>query len=259
MFSFSSTGFSIGGLSVRWYGVCIALGILAGIALAALRERRYRLPRDTALDLALCGVPAAILGARLYYVVFSWEAYADHPISALYIWEGGLAIYGGILGGLIGGFLYARAKRLRFLALCDLAAPGFAMGQAIGRWGNFFNQEAYGIAATQPWQQRFPISVFIQADGQWHLATFFYESAWCLMIACFLLWAERRDWFKAPGDTFLTYALLYAAERSLVEGLRTDSLYLGPLRVSQALSLLGVFTCAAVLIWRRTKKIKKTP
>jgi len=248
---FSSTGFSTGGISVRWYGVLIALGILLGILLALRRERRFGLPRDTVLDLALCGVPAAIVGARLYYVIFSWEAYRADPLTALYVWEGGLAVYGGLLGGLLAGLIYARRKRLRFLTLCDLVAPSFAVGQAVGRWGNFFNQEAYGIAATRAWQQRFPISVFIEADGRWHLATFFYESAWCLLVALFLLWADRRGWFRRPGDTFLTYGLLYAVERALVEGLRTDSLWLGPLRVSQALSLLAAVCCAAALIARR--------
>ena len=250
MIELSSTGFSVGGVSVRWYGVTIAVGILLAILLAARRERRYGLPEDTALDLALWGVPAAILGARLYYVAFSWDAYAGDPVRALYIWEGGLAIYGGILGGLLAGFAYARRKRLRFLTLCDLAAPSFALGQAIGRWGNFFNQEAYGIAATREWQRRFPFSVFIRADGQWHLATFFYESAWCLLIVLFLLWADRRRWFRKPGDAFFTYVLLYALERAVVEGLRTDSLYLGPVRVSQALSLLAACACAAILLWR---------
>ena len=182
MISISSTGFSLFGLQIRYYGALIALGIALAIALAARREGRLGLPKDTALDLALIGVPAAIVGARLYYVIFSWDSYASNPISALYLWEGGLAIYGGLLGGLLAGFIYARAKHLPFMALADLAAPSFALGQAIGRWGNFFNQEAYGIAVTNPALQRFPIAVFIQADGQWHCATFFYESAWCALI-----------------------------------------------------------------------------
>ena len=251
----SGTGFTILGLSVRWYGLLIALGIGLGILLAMGREARFGLPRDTSVDLALAGVPAAILGARLYYVIFSWEAYADNPISALYVWEGGLAIYGGILGGLAGGWLYARAKGLRFLTLADLVAPSFALGQAVGRWGNFFNQEAYGIPVASEAMKRFPLAVFIQADGLWHYATFFYESAWCLLIVAFLLWAEREGWFRRPGDTFFTYVLLYACERALVEGLRTDSLYWGPVRVSQALSLLAIAACAARLfIGRRNYK-----
>ena len=249
-----STGFSIFGLTVRWYGLLIALGIGLGILLASYRERRMGLPRDTVVDLALCGVPSAIVGARLYYVIFSWEMYRENPVSALYLWEGGLAIYGGILGGLLAGWVYAKVKGLNFLTLADLVAPSFALGQAVGRWGNFFNQEAYGRAVTAEWMRRFPIAVLIRADGLWHYATFFYESCWCALIVIFLLIADKKGLFKRPGDTFFTYALLYAIERALVEGLRTDSLYWGAVRVSQALSVCAAAACAAILIYRR-----KTP
>ena len=250
----SPIAFTVAGFSVRWYGLLIALGIALGIGLAMARERRYGLPRDTVVDLALCGVPAAIVGARLYYVIFSWPTYAKNPISALYLWEGGLAIYGGILGGLLAGLLYARKKGLRFLTLADLVAPCFAIGQAVGRWGNFFNQEAYGVAVTNPALQRFPIAVFIRRDGLWHCATFFYESVWCLTVCAVLLLLERRGSFKRPGDAFLTYVLLYAVERALVEGLRTDSLYWGPVRVSQALSVLAAVAAAILLIVRKKKR-----
>ena len=250
---FYSTGFTLFGLSVRWYGLMIALGISLGVLLAMRREARYGLPKDTVIDLALCGVPSAIVGARLYYVIFSWADYAANPLSALYVWEGGLAIYGGILGGLLAGLIYARVKRLRFLTLADLVAPSFALGQAVGRWGNFFNQEAYGTAVSAEWMRRFPIAVFIRADGLWHYATFFYESAWCLMIVVFLLLAERRGVFRQPGDAFFTYALLYAVERALVEGLRTDSLYWGSVRVSQALSLCAALACGIILFARHMK------
>lgn len=243
----SNAGFEVLGRSVRWYGVLIALGIGLGILLAMRREKRLGLPRDTAVDLALIGVPAAIVGARLYYVIFSWDAYAADPLSALYVWEGGLAIYGGLIGGLLAGLAYARVKGLRFLTLCDLAAPSFALGQAVGRWGNFFNQEAYGAPVAAEWMKRFPVAVYIRADGLWHYATFFYESAWCLLIVIFLLAAERRGLFKRPGDIFFTYVLLYAVERALVEGLRADSLYLGPVRVSQALSVCAILFSAIAL------------
>ena len=165
-----------------------------------------------------------------------------------------MAIYGGIIGGVLAGYLYARRKGLPFLRLADLAAPSIALGQAIGRWGNFVNQEAYGAVATQPWQQRFPISVFIRADGQWHFATFFYESAWCFIIVAALLIAERRHRFRRDGEIFRSYVFLYALERALVEGLRTDSLRLGPFRVSQLLSLAALLTCAAIALAQAKKK-----
>lgn len=242
------------GLTVHWYGVIIACGMALAVGLAALREKRLGLPRETALDLALLGIPAAIVCARVYYVVFSWQAYADEPIRALYIWEGGMAIYGGIIGGVLAGWLYGRRKKLPFLKLADLAAPSIALGQAIGRWGNFVNQEAYGAVAALPWQRRFPIGVFIQADGQWHYATFFYESAWCFLIVLFLLLAEKKRRLHREGDIFLSYVFLYALERALVEGLRTDSLYLGPLRVSQLLSLAALAVCALLFLKRGERK-----
>lgn len=254
MLQFTSTGMILFGLTFHWYGVIIAIGMALAVALACARERHMDVPRDTALDLALTGIPAAIVCARVYYVLFSWREYAASPVRALYIWEGGMAIYGGIIGGVLAGYFYARRKRLPFLRLADLAAPSIALGQAIGRWGNFVNQEAYGAIAAQPWQQRFPISVFIQADGHWHYATFFYESAWCFCIVAALLIAERKRCFRRDGDIFRAYVFLYAVERALVEGLRTDSLYLGPFRVSQLLSLAAMLTCAVIALVIEKKK-----
>ena len=250
----ANAGFTVFGLNIHWYGVIIAVGMALAVALAAARERRLGLPRDTAVDLALVGIPSAIVCARLYYVLFSWREYAADPVRALYIWEGGLAIYGGILGGVAAGWLYARRKKLPFLKLADLAAPSFALGQGIGRWGNFINQEAYGAVAAHPWQEHFPLSVWIRADGHWHYATFFYESVWCLCIAAALLAAERRGRFHKDGEVFEAYVFLYALERALVEGLRTDSLYLGPLRVSQLVSLGALLICAALGLRRGERK-----
>ncbi len=252
---FTPTALVAFGLTIHWYGVIIAAGMALAVALACARERRMGLPRETAVDLALLGIPAAIVCARLYYVLFSWEAYAKEPIRALYIWEGGMAIYGGIIGGVLAGFFYARRKRLPFLKLADLAAPSIALGQAVGRWGNFVNQEAYGRAVGHDWQRHFPIGVLIQADGQWHYATFFYESAWCLTIVVLLLLAERRRRDRRDGELFFAYAFLYALERALVEGLRTDSLYLGSLRVSQLLSLAALLTCAALALVRNPRSL----
>ena len=249
-----SPTFTILGLTIHWYGVIIACGMALAVALAMAREKRLGLPKDTAIDLALVGIPSAIVCARLYYVIFSWKAYAGNPLHALFIWEGGMAIYGGIIGGVLAGFVYGKIKKLPFLRLADLAAPSIALGQAIGRWGNFVNQEAYGAVATQAWQRRFPISVFIQADGQWHYATFFYESVWCFLIVIAILVGERRHVFRRDGDIFLTYAFLYALERALVEGLRADSLCIGPVRVSQALSILVMIAVITIAALRRRKE-----
>lgn len=252
----SRTFIELFGLRIHWYGVLIALGIALGVWLAAAREKKLGLAKDTALDLALLCLPAAIVGARLYYVAFSWESYADGPWWKIFaVWEGGLAVYGGVLAGLLAGGLYARRKRISFWRLADLVAPCIPLGQAIGRWGNFVNQEAHGGSVSNPALQFFPMSV--QIDGSWFYATFFYESIWCFLIVILILMGERRGWFRRRGDAFLAYVFLYALERSLVEGLRTDSLYLGAFRVSQLLSLLAM--CAAAVLWlvHRKKDIEQ--
>ncbi|MBQ8954925.1 MAG: prolipoprotein diacylglyceryl transferase [Clostridia bacterium] len=232
----SRVAFSVFGFPIYWYGLLIAVGLLLGILCASLREKQLGLKKDTALDFMLLALPAALVGARIYYVAFSWESYAAHPLSVFNLREGGLAIYGGVIGGVIAALIYAKWKKVSFGALADLCAPALALGQAIGRWGNFFNQEAYGVVLENPALQRFPLAVYIEADGLWHAAAFFYESAWCFLIAALLLCLERRRVFKRRGDLFAAYLFLYGLERVLVEGLRTDSLMLGPIRVSQLLS-----------------------
>ena len=256
MIRVTSTAFELFGLTIHWYGLIIALGIVLGVMLALAREKRLGLPRETSLDLALIGVPAAIIGARLYFVIFSWDLYASNPLSALYIWEGGMAIYGGIIGAVIAGFIYSRVRKISFLRIADLAAPCLALGQAVGRWGNFINQEAYGRAVENAALQFFPIAVFIDRNQQWHYATFFYESAWCALIVIALLVLENRHLFRRAGDAFFSYIFLYGLERAFVEGLRTDSLYIGSVRVSQALSLV-IMLVACVILCLRARRGRK--
>ena len=245
----------IGDLSLHYYGMLIALGVLLGVFLAMKRESRLGLAKDTTIDLALVGVPAALVGARLYYVAFSWDFYKDDLWKILSVREGGMAIYGGVLAALLAGWIFSRVRKVPFASLADLAAPSLALGQAVGRWGNFVNQEAYGYAVTDPALCRFPIAVFIEADGRWHLATFFYESAWCFLIVAFILLMERKGKLRRPGDAFLWYLFLYGVERAVVEGLRTDSLMLGPVRVSQLLAaLLALGSLTALILRARRKK-----
>ena len=246
----------IGDLSLHYYGMLIALGVLLGVFLAMKRESRLGLAKDTTIDLALVGVPAALVGARLYYVAFSWDFYKDDLWKILSVREGGMAIYGGVLAALLAGWIFSRVRKVPFASLADLAAPSLALGQAVGRWGNFVNQEAYGYAVTDPALCRFPIAVFIKADGRWHLATFFYESAWCFLIVAFILLMERKGRLRRPGDAFLWYLLLYGAERAVVEGLRTDSLMLGSVRVSQLLAaLLAAGSLFAIIVRARRKNV----
>ncbi|NLG24231.1 MAG: prolipoprotein diacylglyceryl transferase [Clostridiales bacterium] len=238
--------FTVFGAPIYWYGLLIMSGLVAGGLLAAAREKRLGLKKDTAIDFMLLCVPLALICARAYYVAFEWRQYAENLWLVFDVRGGGMAIYGAILGGALAALIFSRRRRAPFGLLADLAAPSLAIGQAIGRWGNFVNQEAYGRAVEAAHMRFFPLAVYIEATGQWHYATFFYESAWCFLLCAGLLIAERKKAFYRPGDLFWWYALLYAVERALVEGLRTDSLWWGPIRVSQALSLLVL---AAGLVW----------
>lgn len=261
--------FTLFGRDIYWYGVLMATGILVAIWLADREEKRKGLPKDTILDACLYMIPLGILCARLYYVLFEWQYYGQHPMEILYIWEGGLAFYGSLLGGLLGLWIYSHRKKIRILRIMDCVAPGLALAQAIGRWGNFFNQEAYGLPINNGSLLWFPFAVRIEGvhyfNGEictnpYHMATFFYESMWCVLIFLFL-WANRKK-FKHDGDAFLIYALLYGFERMFIEGLRGDSLYLiqpggfiaEGIRVSQLGSFLAVLCIALFFIIRRGKE-----
>lgn len=246
--------FTLGSVPVYWYGVLMALAIGLAVLTCMARERRLGLERDTTLNLALWVVPMGVIGARLYYVLFSLGDYVKNPLLIFDLRSGGVAIYGAVIAGVVTGLVYARVTRQRFWTLADLVAPAIALGQAVGRWGNFINQEAYGYAVVDPALTWFPMSVFIEATEQWHLATFFYESAWCLLLFVALLIAERRHAFKRRGDLFLWYVMLYALERGFVEGLRTDSLMLWGLRASQILSIAACVICAIMLWVRKNTK-----
>ena len=232
------------------YGLLIAAAIAVAVFLCSREEKRLQLPQDTSIDLALWLIPAAIIGARLYYVAFQWEMYAQNPIRILYVWEGGLAIYGGVIAGVLTGFAFSKKKNIPFGVLADWVAPVLILGQAIGRWGNFFNGEAYGCLVENPAWQFFPAAVFV--GGQWHMATFFYESMWNLA-GFILLWLKRKT-VKIPGNLFLGYLMWYGAGRAVIEGLRTDSLMLGPFRVSQLLSVALVLFAFCFWLIRTNKK-----
>ncbi len=236
-------------VTVRMYAVLIVAGMAAAICYMSRREAELGLPKDTALDMALWAIPLGIVGARLYYVAFSWDRFASDPLSILEIWNGGLAIYGGIIGGLIGILALSRHQRLPLGKMLDMAAPGVILAQAVGRWGNFFNKEAYGNPITDPALCFFPYGV--QVEGQWYQATFFYESLWDA--AGFLFLHLMRKRLRAEGDLFFLYLAYYGTGRMLIEGLRSDSLWWGPFRVSQVLSAALALTGLLVLILRERK------
>lgn len=239
--------------SLPWYSVLVTSGMVVAILCCMLQEKQLGLPKDTTVDLALSVIPFGVIGARLYYVVFAWQTFAARPLSVFEVWNGGLAIYGGILGGALAVAWFARRRKLKLLTLCDMIMPGLALAQAIGRWGNFFNMEAYGLPVTDPALQFFPFAVLIPEAGNyaWHMATFFYESVWDFTI--FLtLWLTRKKRAHA-GDGLLIYMLMYGVGRMVIEGLRMDSLTAGSVRVSRLLSLI-LAVSAAVLLFIRHRK-----
>lgn len=240
--------------TLPWYGVLIAAGVIAALLLCSHEEKRRGLQEDTIIDLAFWAIPLALVGARVYYAAFNWQVFADDPLSVLRIWEGGIAIYGAIIGGLLGVLIFSKRRRLNPFILTDIIVPGLALAQGIGRWGNYFNMEAYGRAITNPAWQFFPVGVQIPAHGSytWHMATFFYESCWDIAVFT-LLWFFIRTRAKKPGTTTLWYLLLYGLGRFFIEGLRTDSLMTGSIRISQLLSLVLVIAAGLFLIVRALK------
>lgn len=243
------TSLLLGSLEIRWYAVVIVAGMVLALVLMKRREGRYHLPKDTSIDLLLWAVPPGVICARLYYVLFSWERFAAAPLEIINLRGGGLAIPGGILGGALGVYLCARHRGIAFGDAADLIAPGLALAQAVGRWGNFFNGEAYGPVVEDPALRFFPLSVDI--GGTAHYAAFFFESLSCVLIAVVLLIMERRRALRARGDGLIWYALMYALERGMLEGLRQDSLMRGNLRVTQLLCALTAFAAILVLTLRR--------
>ena len=241
---------------IPWYSVLIVIGICLALLIASHEEKRLALPRDTVIDAALWVIPFGVLGARIYYVVFAWDTFAGDPISVLYVWQGGLAIYGAVIGGFIGVLFFAHKRRLHLGTLTDIIAPGLILAQALGRWGNYFNMEAYGVQITDPAWQFFPAAVYIPsiAGGAWHMATFFYESMWNLIVFAALMLSRKR--MHRTGDTSLWYFLLYGAGRLVIEGLRTDSLYAGTtIRISQLLA--GLMCLAVLFIFIRRTGLRK--
>ena len=233
--------------SLPWYSVLVVSGICAAILWAMHEEKRMHLPKDTVVDLALWLIPCGVIGARLYYVFFAWDTFASNPLSIFAIWNGGLAIYGGIIGGVLAAICFSKKKHISLLSLLDMVAPGVLLAQAIGRWGNFFNMEAYGLEITNEACQFFPLAVLIPENGTyvWHMATFFYESLWNFLGFLFLAFTRKKA--RRSGDILCGYLVIYGGGRLIIEGLRLDSLMTsgGTARISQLLSVcLCLIVCA---------------
>ncbi|TJY39537.1 prolipoprotein diacylglyceryl transferase [Cohnella pontilimi] len=235
--------FTIGTLEVHWYGIILGLGALAGLLLAVQEGKRFGLSPDFFLDLLLFGVPSAIVGARLYYVLFKWDFYREHPLDIFKIWEGGIAIYGALIGALVCGFFYIRSKGYRFWRVTDICAPSLLIGQMIGRWGNFVNQEAYGGPVKESFlRDTLHIPSFIvnqmNVQGEYHHPTFLYESMWSLLGLVIIFIIRRMNFLKA-GELFMFYIIWYSIGRFFIEALRTDSLaFQGPSWLASLLNAL---------------------
>lgn len=241
-FDITNVAFTLGSYPVYWYGLIITGGLLLALLYAWRTAPRYNVDSSKLFNCVLVGLITGVIGARLYYVAFAWEEYAANPISILYIHEGGLAIYGGIIGALLGGFVMAKIQKQKFLPILDIAMMGFLIGQGIGRWGNFMNQEAFGAPTDLPWRMLSENTIVNGAVTAVH-PCFLYESLWCLLGFVILhFFGKYRQ--RYAGQIFYLYMAWYGFERMVVEGLRMDSLYLPfkvfdmDIRVSQALSAL---------------------
>jgi len=248
--------FGIEGLDINWYAIILTAGIMAGILLAGRIAKKKGYTFEMIIDLMLLALPLSIIFARLYYVVFEWERYNGDFMQMIAIWEGGLAIYGAVIGAMIAVFMLSKWRKVPFGDIVDIGAPCLILGQAIGRWGNFVNQEAFGNLITNPSLQWFPYGVYIERLGEWRQATFFYESVWNLLVFGALLWYAKRA--KHRGNVFVMYLVLYGIGRFFIEGLRSDSLWLIPdlIRASQLLSAILVIVGVIYLAVMYTRPVK---
>jgi len=235
-------GWQIGPIAIRWYGVLMACAMALGLWLAQRDARRRGLDPESLLKAAELALLGGLIGARLYYVLFNLDYYGQFPGKIFALWEGGLAIHGGVLGGILAGGAYAWRRALPLRPYLDVAAPSLALGQAIGRWGNFFNEEAFGRPTDLPWKLFIsPVHRPLQyAQAEYFHPTFLYESLWDLVVFGVLVSLLRDRLARAPGALFLAYLGLYSLGRLFTEGLRTDPLMLGSLRIAQVVSLLGM-------------------
>ena len=257
-FNIDRVAFNLGNKPVYWYGIIIAAGLLLGIFAASRLAKRRNISTDTLFDIVLWALPSAVICARLYYVIFEFDQYRDNLLDVFKIWNGGIAIYGAVIGAVLSTYIYCRAKKLDFPEIADVCCVGLVVGQMIGRWGNFTNQEAFGGNTSLPWgmtgsdivkklEHMQESGMAVSPDLPVH-PTFWYESLWNLCVLGILLFV-------------LTYITFYGLGRLWIEGLRTDSLYLGAFRVSQLVALACVIGGAVMLIrgFKKTKNITDEP
>ena len=251
--------FQIGGFEVRWYGILIACGVILAVLLAGYNCKKKNVDFDTILDVFFVAFPTAIIGARAYYVIFELENYKDNLIDIFNIRKGGLAIHGGLIGAFLAIYIFAKIKKVNMIKYLDVAAPSIILAQAIGRWGNFMNGEAHGGEVSYEFISKFP--AFIQKGmyigGAYYHPTFLYESIWNIIVCIILLIILYKKNNEDNGIVIASYLILYSIGRVFIEGLRTDSLMLGNIRVAQLISIAGIIIGASIILIIKRRKIRK--
>lgn len=247
--------FNLGPLSVRWYGIIIAVGILLGYFVAQRALVKAGLHKDTLVDIIFYSALFGFIAARIYFVIFQWPYYAENPSEIIKIWHGGIAIHGGLIGGFIAGVIVCKVKNLNPFQIGDIVAPSIILAQGIGRWGNFMNHEAHGGPVSRAFLEQLHLPNFIienmYINGQYYHPTFLYESIWD--VAGFIILVTIRKHLKL-GETFFLYLTWYSIGRFFIEGLRTDSLMLtSNIRVAQLVSILLILISISLIVYRRIK------
>ncbi len=249
------------GISIRWYSVLILVGIIIGFFLAEREGKKFDLPKDFVFDLGFLVVIFGIVGARLYYVIFNFDIYKNDIMEIFKVWNGGLAIHGGIIGGLITLFIYCKVKKVNLFRMTDIVVPSLILAQAIGRWGNFFNGEAHGPATTLLNLQNLHIPNFIikgmSINGIYYHPTFLYESIWCLIGFIILLLIRKFYKYLKSGQLTCVYLMWYSLGRIFIEALRTDSLMLGNIKMAQLISVIMFFIGFVGFMYLCFNRLKK--
>jgi prolipoprotein diacylglyceryl transferase len=258
MSSPGAIAFQIGPIVIRWYGILMATSIVVGLWIGYRQAKREGLPADDIVSVGQWAILAGLVGARLYEVIFNWDYYGRYPAKIVAVWEGGLAMHGGLIVGPLVGVWLARRWNVPILRGLDVTGPSMVLGQAIGRWGNFFNEEAFGTPTDLPWKLYIPPSnrPVEYAQSDFFHPTFLYESVWDLLVFIVLVRVFRDRVSRAPGALFLTYLGLYSVGRFFTEGLRTDALMAGSLRVAQLVSIVGIVAAivGVPLLVRRSRE-----
>lgn len=252
--SIDPVAFSLGPISVRWYGVIIATGIVIAFLVGQREMVKRGLHVEFLTDLLIWAVPLAIVGARIYYVTFEWDAYKDKPAEIIAIWNGGIAIHGALIASVIVAYVFTKKRNTSFLKVADILAPSILIGQAIGRWGNFINQEAHGGEVTRTFLENLFLPDWIinhmYIDGAYYHPTFLYESMWSLVGIVILLLLRKVNLVR--GEMFFFYMIWYSIGRFFIEAMRTDSLYvIGELRAAQLVSVIAIVIAVVLIVYRR--------